>query len=45
LATLTDDVVILPKLFRRLIDCPHLSGEDPSLAGSARTWLSAMTGS
>jgi hypothetical protein len=33
LATLTDDAVILPKLFRRLVDYLHLNGDDPSLAG------------
>lgn len=33
LATLTDDAVILPKLFRRLTDYLHLNGDDPSLAG------------
>jgi hypothetical protein len=33
LASLTDDVVILPKLFRRLADYLHLNGDDPSLAG------------
>jgi hypothetical protein len=33
LATLTDDAVILPKLFRRLADYLHLNGDDPSLAG------------
>jgi hypothetical protein len=33
LATLTDDVVILPKLFRRLVDYLALNDEDPSLAG------------
>jgi hypothetical protein len=35
LATLTDDAVILPKLFRRLTDYLHLNGDDPSLAGFA----------
>ena len=35
LDTLTDDVVILPKLFRRLVDYLHLGGGDPSLAGFA----------
>ena len=39
LATLTDDAVILPKLFRRLTDYLHLNGDDPSLAGFA-TFLS-----
>jgi endonuclease YncB( thermonuclease family) len=33
LRTLTDDAVLLPKLFRRLADYLHLNGEDPSLAG------------
>jgi hypothetical protein len=33
LATLTDDAVILPKLFRRLVDYLQLNGDDPSLAG------------
>jgi hypothetical protein len=33
LATLTDEAVILPKLFRRLADYLQLNGEDPSLAG------------
>jgi endonuclease YncB( thermonuclease family) len=33
LTTLTDDAVILPKLFRRLADYLHLNGDDPSLAG------------
>lgn len=33
LTTLTDDAVILPKLFRRLTDYLHLNGDDPSLAG------------
>jgi hypothetical protein len=33
LATLTDDAVILPKLFRRLVDYLTLNGDDPSLAG------------
>jgi endonuclease YncB( thermonuclease family) len=33
LTTLTDDAVILPKLFRRLVDYLHLNGDDPSLAG------------
>jgi hypothetical protein len=33
LATLTDEAVILPKLFRRLADYLHLNGDDPSLAG------------
>jgi hypothetical protein len=33
LATLTDDAVILPKLFRRLADYLHLNADDPSLAG------------
>jgi hypothetical protein len=33
LATLTDDAVILPKLFRRLADYLQLNGDDPSLAG------------
>jgi hypothetical protein len=32
-ATLTDDAVILPKLFRRLTDYLHLNADDPSLAG------------
>jgi endonuclease YncB( thermonuclease family) len=31
--TLTDDAVILPKLFRRLVDYLQLNGDDPSLAG------------
>jgi endonuclease YncB( thermonuclease family) len=35
LATLTDEAVILPKLFRRLADYLHLNGDDPSLAGFA----------
>jgi endonuclease YncB( thermonuclease family) len=39
LTTLTDDAVILPKLFRRLADYLHLNGDDPSLAGFA-TFLS-----
>jgi endonuclease YncB( thermonuclease family) len=33
LTTLTDDAVILPKLFRRLVDYLNLNGDDPSLAG------------
>jgi endonuclease YncB( thermonuclease family) len=33
LGTLTDDAVVLPKLFRRLIDYLHLNASDPSLAG------------
>jgi hypothetical protein len=33
LRTLTDDAVLLPKLFRRLADYLHLNGDDPSLAG------------
>ena len=33
LATLTDDAVLLPKLFRRLVDYLDLNGDDPSLAG------------
>src|SRR4051794_10876454 len=33
LQTLTDDAVLLPKLFRRLVDYLHLNGDDPSLAG------------
>lgn len=33
LSTLTDDAIILPKLFRRLVDYLHLNGDDPSLAG------------
>jgi hypothetical protein len=33
LSSLTDDVVILPKLFRRLVDYLQLGGGDPSLAG------------
>ena len=33
LNTLTDDAVILPKLFRRLADYLHLNGDDPSLDG------------
>ena len=33
LATLTDDAVILPKLFRRLADYLHLNGDDLSLSG------------
>ena len=35
LTTITDDAVLLPKLFRRLADFLHLNGEDPSLAGFA----------
>jgi hypothetical protein len=35
LATLTDEAVILPKLFRRLTDYLQLNGDDPSLAGFA----------
>jgi endonuclease YncB( thermonuclease family) len=35
LETLTDDVVIMPKLFRRLVDYLHLGDGDPSLAGFA----------
>jgi endonuclease YncB( thermonuclease family) len=35
LTTLTDDAVILPKLFRRLADYLHLNGDDPSLSGFA----------
>ena len=35
LATITDEAVLLPKLFRRLADFLHLNGEDPSLAGFA----------
>jgi hypothetical protein len=33
LATLTDEAVILPKLFRRLADYLELNAGDPSLAG------------
>jgi hypothetical protein len=33
LSTITDDAVLMPKLFRRLADFLHLNGEDPSLAG------------
>jgi endonuclease YncB( thermonuclease family) len=33
LATLTDDAVILPKLFRRLVEYLHLNDDDPSMAG------------
>jgi hypothetical protein len=33
LATLTDDAVVLPKLFRRLVDYLDLNANDPSLAG------------
>jgi len=33
LATLTDDAIVLPKLFRRLVDYLELNGNDPSLAG------------
>jgi hypothetical protein len=33
LATLTDDAVIMPKLFRRLVDYLTLNDDDPSLAG------------
>jgi endonuclease YncB( thermonuclease family) len=33
LATLTDEAVILPKLFRRLAEYLQLNGGDPSLAG------------
>jgi hypothetical protein len=33
LATLTDDAVILPKLFRRLVDYLALNDDDPSLTG------------
>jgi endonuclease YncB( thermonuclease family) len=33
LATLTDDAVILPKLFRRLVDYLALNNDDPSLSG------------
>jgi hypothetical protein len=32
-ATLTDDAVILPKLFRRLVDYLALNNDDPSLSG------------
>jgi hypothetical protein len=32
LGTLTDHAVILPKLFRRLVDYLQLNGDDPSLA-------------
>jgi endonuclease YncB( thermonuclease family) len=39
LTTLTDDAVILPKLFRRLVDYLHLNGDDPSLSGFS-TFLS-----
>jgi hypothetical protein len=35
LATLTDDAVILPKLFRRLVDYLTLNDDDPDLAGFA----------
>lgn len=35
LTTITDDAVLMPKLFRRLADFLHLNGEDPSLAGFA----------
>lgn len=35
LRTLTDDAVILPKLFRRLAEYLHLSADDPSLDGFA----------
>lgn len=33
LATLTDEVVVLPKLFRRLVDYLQLNGGDPALDG------------
>ena len=33
LATLTDDAIVLPKLFRRLVDYLDLNAGDPSLAG------------
>lgn len=33
ISSLTDDVVVLPKLFRRLVDYLQLGGGDPSLAG------------
>ena len=33
LATLTDEAVILPKLFRRLVDYLTLNDDDPALAG------------
>jgi endonuclease YncB( thermonuclease family) len=33
LRTLTDEAVILPKLFRRLVDYLHIGGGHPSLAG------------
>jgi len=33
LATLTDDAVVLPKLFRRLVDYLTLNDDDPDLAG------------
>jgi endonuclease YncB( thermonuclease family) len=33
LATLTDDAIVLPKLFRRLVDYLDLNANDPSLAG------------
>jgi hypothetical protein len=33
LATLTDDAVILPKLFRRLVDYLTLNDDGPALAG------------
>jgi endonuclease YncB( thermonuclease family) len=35
LSTLTDDAVILPKLFRRLTEYLHLNGDDPSLGAFA----------
>jgi endonuclease YncB( thermonuclease family) len=35
LGTLTDDAVILPKLFRRLVDYLQVNGDDPSLDGFA----------
>jgi hypothetical protein len=35
LTTLTDDALVLPKLFRRLADYLQLNGDDPSLAGFA----------
>jgi endonuclease YncB( thermonuclease family) len=33
LATLTDEAIVLPKLFRRLVDYLQLNDDDPSLAG------------
>src|SRR3954454_12056532 len=45
LSTITTDVVIMPKLFRRLADYLHLNGDDPSLAALRRFWSRKTIGS